>query len=157
MKRFAAEFKKFLTRGNVIDMAVGVIVGGAFTAIINSLVADVFTPIVNMMTGKLNFSEWVIPIGTSQLMLGNFVQAIINFLLTALVLFIIMYTAARMRERHEKILAELKAKREAEDAEEVPVEEAPVEEAPAEPEPTREELLLTEIRDLLAAQAKDKQ
>ena len=153
MKRFGTEFKKFLTRGNVIDMAVGVIVGGAFTAIINSLVADVFTPIVNMLTGKLNFSEWVVPIGTSQLLLGNFVQAVINFLLTALILFIIMYTAARMRERHEKIIAELKAKKEAEEAAAEP--EAPAEpEVPAEPEPTKEELLLTEIRDLLAAQVK---
>jgi large conductance mechanosensitive channel len=149
MKRFGTEFKKFLTRGNVIDMAVGVIVGGAFTAIINSLVADVFTPIVNMLTGKLNFSEWVVPIGTSQLLLGNFVQAVINFLLTALILFIIMHTATRMRERREKIIAELKARKEAEEAT-----EAPVEEAPAEPEPTKEELLLTEIRDLLAAQVK---
>ena len=152
MKRFGTEFKKFLTRGNVIDMAVGVIVGGAFTAIINSLVADVFTPVVNMLTGKLNFSEWVVPIGTSQLMLGNFVQAIINFLLTALILFIIMHTATRMRERREKIIAELKARKEAEEGKEA--EEAPVEETPAEPEPTKEELLLTEIRDLLAAQVK---
>ena len=150
MKRFGTEFKKFLTRGNVIDMAVGVIVGGAFTAIINSLVADVFTPIVNMLTGKLNFSEWVVPIGTSQLMLGNFVQAIINFLLTALILFIIMHTATRMRERREKIIAEMKARKEAEEA---PAEE-PAPEEPAEPEPTKEELLLTEIRDLLAAQVK---
>ena len=150
MKRFGTEFKKFLTRGNVIDMAVGVIVGGAFTAIINSLVADVFTPVVNMLTGKLNFSEWVVPIGTSQLMLGNFVQAIINFLLTALILFIIMHPATRMRERREKILAELKAKKA---AEETPAEE-PAPEEPAEPEPTKEELLLTEIRDLLAAQVK---
>ena len=150
MKRFGSEFKKFLTRGNVIDMAVGVIVGGAFTAIINSLVADVFTPIVNMLTGKLNFSEWVVPIGTSQLMLGNFVQAIINFLLTALILFIIMHTATRMRERREKILAEMKARKEAEEA---PA-EGPAPEEPAEPEPTKEELLLTEIRDLLAAQVK---
>ena len=150
MKRFGTEFKKFLTRGNVIDMAVGVIVGGAFTAIINSLVADVFTPVVNMLTGKLNFSEWVVPIGTSQLMLGNFVQAIINFLLTALILFIIMHTATRMRERREKAIAEMKARKEAEEA---PAEE-PAPEEPAEPEPTKEELLLTEIRDLLAAQVK---
>ena len=147
MKRFGSEFKTFHTRGNVIDMAVGVIVGGAFTAIVTSMVGDIFTPLVNMLTGKLNFSEWVVPVGTSQLMLGNFVQAVINFLLTALILFIIMYTAARMRERHEKIIAELKAKKEAEDAPAEP-------EVPAEPEPTKEELLLTEIRDLLAAQVK---
>lgn len=150
MKRFGSEFKTFLTRGNVIDMAVGVIVGGAFTAIVTSLVGDIFTPLVNMLTGKLNFSEWVVPVGTSQLMLGNFVQAVINFLLTAFILFIIMHTATRMREKREKIIAEMKAKKEAENAEEAPVEE----EAPAEPEPTKEELLLTEIRDLLAAQVK---
>ena len=153
MKRFGSEFKKFLTRGNVIDMAVGVIVGGAFTAIVNSLVADVFTHIVNLLTGKLNFSEWVVPIGTSQLLLGNFVQAVINFLLTALILFIIMHTVARVREKREKMVAEAKAREEAEKAAAEP--EVPAEpEAPAEPEPTKEELLLTEIRDLLAAQAK---
>ena len=151
MKRFSSEFKKFLTRGNVIDMAVGVIVGGAFTAIVNSLVGDIFTPLVNILTGKLNFSEWVVPVGTSQLLIGNFVQATINFLLTALILFIIMHTATRMRERRDKIIAELKAKEEAEKAAEEPVAEP---EPPAEPEPTKEELLLTEIRDLLAAQAK---
>ena len=148
MKRFSSEFKKFLTRGNVIDMAVGVIVGGAFTAIVSSLVADIFTPLVNILTGKLNFSEWVIPIGTSQLLIGNFVQAVIKFLLTALILFIIMHTATRMRERREKRLAERKAREEAEKAAAEP--EAPAEpEVPAEPEPTKEELLLTEIRDLL--------
>ncbi len=143
MKRFASDFKKFLTRGNVIDMAVGVIVGAAFTAIVNSLVGDIFTPLVNLLTGKLNFSEWVIPIGTSQLMLGNFVQAVINFLLTALILFIIVHSVTRMRERQEA--------RNAANAEAA----APAEpEVPAEPEPSKEELLLTEIRDLLAAQVK---
>ena len=143
MKKFAEEFKTFITRGNVIDMAVGVIVGGAFTAIVNSLVGDLFTPLLNLLTGKLNFTEWVIPIATSQLMIGNFVQAVLNFLLTAFCLFLLLRGINRLRELEEQRKA-AKAAAEAEEA---------AEEAPAEPEPSKEELLLAEIRDLLKAKA----
>ena len=139
MKKFAEEFKTFITRGNVIDMAVGVIVGGAFTAIVNSLVGDLFTPLLNLLTGQLNFTEWVIPIATSQLMIGNFVQAVLNFLLTAFCLFLLLRGINRLRELDEKRKA---AKAEEEAAE-----------APAEPEPSKEELLLAEIRDLLKSKA----
>ena len=140
MKKFAEEFKTFITRGNVIDMAVGVIVGGAFTAIVNSLVGDLFTPLINLLTGQLNFTDWVLPIATSQLMIGNFVQAVLNFLLTAFCLFLLLRGINRLRELDEK----RKAAKEAEEA---------VAEEPAEPEPTKEELLLTEIRDLLKSKA----
>lgn len=130
MKKFFSEFKTFIARGNVLDMAVGIIIGGAFTAIVSSLVADVFTPIINLLTGELNFSEWVIHIGTSQLMIGNFLQSVINFLLTAFCLFLILRAVNRMRKKKE--------------------------EAPATPPaPSKEEVLLTEIRDLLAAGAAD--
>ena len=130
MKKFFSEFKTFIARGNVLDMAVGIIIGGAFTAIVSSLVADVFTPIINLLTGELNFGEWVIHIGTSQLMIGNFLQSVINFLLTAFCLFLILRAVNRMRKKKE---------------------EAPA----APPAPSKEEVLLTEIRDLLAAGAAD--
>ncbi len=134
MKKFFEDFRVFITRGNVIDMAVGVIIGGAFTAIVNSLVGDVFTPIINLATGQLNFTEWVIPMGSSQIMIGNFVQAVFNFLMTALCLFLVLRTVVRLQQ--------LKKKEE--------------EEEPAAPaQPSKEEVLLTEIRDLLAAQKRE--
>lgn len=126
MKKFFSEFKTFISRGNVIDMSVGIIVGGAFTAIVNSLVGDLFTPIINLLTGELNFSEWVIPIGTSQLMIGSFLQSVLNFLLTAFCLFLLVRGANKLHKKKE---------------------EAPA----APPKPSKEEELLTEIRDLLAA------
>ena len=125
MKKFFEEFKAFAMRGNVLDMAVGVVIGSAFTAIVTSLVGDIFTPIINLLTGQLNFSEWVIPMGTSQLMIGNFLQSVLNFLLTAFCLFLVLRMVNRLHKKKE--------------------------EAPAEPpKPSNEEVLLTEIRDLLA-------
>ena len=125
MKKFFSEFKAFISRGNVIDMAVGVIIGSAFTAIVTSLVGDIFTPIINLLTGQLNFSEWVIPMGTSQLMIGNFLQSVLNFLLTAFCLFLVLRMVNRLHKKKEEAPAEL-------------------------PKPSNEEVLLTEIRDLLA-------
>ena len=124
------DFKEFISKGNVIDMAVGVIIGGAFTAIVNSLVGDIFTPILNLATGQLNFTEWVIPIGSSQIMIGNFVQAIFVFLVTALCLFLVLRAINRLQQLKKK-------------------EEEAKPAAPA--APSKEEVLLTEIRDLLAA------
>ncbi len=131
MKKFFGEFKTFITRGNVIDMAVGVIIGGAFTAIVNSLVGDILTPVINILTSKLNFTEWVIPMGSSQLMIGNFIQSVLNFLMTAVCLFLLVRMINALRKKKEEAPA------------------AP----PAPPAPSKEEVLLTEIRDLLAAKA----
>ena len=89
-KGFFAEFKKFITRGNVIDMAVGVIIGGAFTAIVTSLNADIITPILGIFGGT-DFSSLKVELGSGKespvLMYGNFITAVINFLITALVIF----------------------------------------------------------------------
>lgn len=90
MKKFAGEFKEFISRGNVVDMAVGVIVGGAFTAIVNSLVNDMLTPILGLITGGQDFSGLMIKIGDTEFKYGSFVSAIINFLLIAAVLFILV-------------------------------------------------------------------
>ncbi|MCR5144423.1 MAG: large conductance mechanosensitive channel protein MscL [Lachnospiraceae bacterium] len=90
---FFAEFKKFIMRGNVMDMAVGVIVGGAFTAIVTSLNEDILTPIMGIFGGT-DFSYLKVTLGSGEnaptLMYGNFITAIINFLITALVIFVII-------------------------------------------------------------------
>lgn len=129
MKKFLEEFKAFAMRGNVMDLAVGVIVGGAFSAITSSLIDDIINPILGMFAGdgtalveSLTFS---LP-GGGELMLGSFINAVLNFIVMAFVVFCLV-----------KALNKLSRKKEA----------AP----PAPPAPSKEELLLTEIRDLLKA------
>ena len=94
MKAFFAEFKKFIARGNVMDMAVGVIIGGAFTAIVTSLVDDVMMPLLSLITGGLDFSSLCIVLGEGEmaatLNYGSFIAAVINFLLIAFVIFLLI-------------------------------------------------------------------
>ena len=100
--KFFEEFKKFILRGNVMDMAVGVIVGGAFTAIVISLNADILTPILGLFGGT-DFSYLYVTLGSGEnapvLHYGNFITAIINFLITALVIFILLKVINRITER----------------------------------------------------------
>lgn len=132
-----AEFKKFITRGNVIDMAVGIIIGTAFKEIINSLVKEIVMPLIGMFLGGVSFADLKIVIAeaTEQttevaIMYGNFIQRIIDFLIIAFVVFMMVRTINRIRERIE---ARKKAEAEA---------------APPAPTPV-DIVLLTEIRDLL--------
>ncbi len=127
MKKFFAEFKEFITRGNAMSMAIGIIIGGAFTAIVNSLVNDVITPFLGIILGGLDFTGIAITVGSASLMVGNFIQAVITFLLTALVLFSII-----------KVLNQFQRKKEEEPEPE-----------PEEPEVPLDIQLLTEIRDML--------
>ncbi|MBL4890932.1 MAG: large conductance mechanosensitive channel protein MscL [Rhizobiaceae bacterium] len=134
------EFKAFIMRGNVMDMAVGIIIGGAFTAIVKSLVGDVLMPIIGAVFGGLDFSNYFAPLSQSitagtldaakeqgaVLAYGSFISATINFLIIAFVIFMIV-----------KFINSLSAKEEEKKAEE-----------PA--APPAQELLLAEIRDLLA-------
>lgn len=94
MKNFFNEFKKFISRGNVMDMAVGVIIGGAFTAIVNSLVNDIFMPMLSLITGGLDIAGMSVSFGigenAAELKYGSFMSAVINFLLIALVVFCIV-------------------------------------------------------------------
>ena len=132
MKKFAKEFREFISRGNVMDLAVGVIIGGAFSAIVTSLTGDIIMPIIGAIIGGLNFTALSFNIGDAAIMYGNFIQAIFNFLIIALVIFCMIKALNKMREKMEKL-----AKKEEEEA------------APAAPAgPTTEELL-SEIRDLL--------
>lgn len=132
MKKFIQEFKEFAIGGNLIDMAIGVIVGGAFNSVISSLVADVFTPLLGMIFGsEVDFSE--LTLGAIQI--GSFINAIVSFLLTALCLFSVIKAI-------NKAKAVMKKEQEAE-AEE-----------PAPEEPSEEVKLLTDIKELLAASQK---
>lgn len=139
--KFLSDFKDFAVKGNVIDMAVGVIIGGAFGKIVTSLVNDVIMPTVGIAIGGLDFKnlKWVMKDAVMDgetvvspevaMNYGNFIQNVVDFIIIAFCIFVMI-----------KLIMNLKRKKEE------PVQEP----APApEPEPTKEELLLTEIRDLL--------
>lgn len=112
MSKFIDEFKQFIMRGNVIDMAVGVIVGGAFSNIVNSLVNDIVMPVISLITGKINFVDKMIILdgGTytslsnarenagKVIAYGNFIQMVIQFLLTALVIFLVIKTINKLHK-----------------------------------------------------------
>ena len=140
---FFGEFKTFIARGNVMDMAVGVIIGGAFKTIVDSLVNDIIMPAVSMLIGGVNFSEWKVTLkqavvdadGVEQaaavsLNYGALISAVINFIIMAFAVFCMVKAINTLHEKAKK-------------KDETPEEE------PAPPEPTQEELLLAEIRDLL--------
>ncbi|MBQ8390603.1 MAG: large-conductance mechanosensitive channel protein MscL [Oscillibacter sp.] len=147
---FVNEFKAFIARGNVVDMAVGVIIGGSFGSISKSLVNDVVMPAVSMLTGGLNFESWKLVLKAAEydaagvetaaevaMNFGLFISTIVDFLITAFAVFCVIKVINTMRAK-----AEAARKKE----EEAPAEpETP----PAPPEPSNEEKLLMEIRDLL--------
>ncbi len=106
MKKFMEEFKAFINRGNVIDMAVGVIIGGAFKTIVDSLVADIINPLIGCI-GGLDFTAYKLPLkGEAVLNYGNFITSIINFLIMAFVIFMIISTinkvSAKMTKKKEE-------------------------------------------------------
>ncbi len=138
------DFKKFAFKGNIIDMAVGVVVGGAFSKIVTALVNNIITPLISLLVGKMNFSElkWVITkaemnpdgsvkVAENALLYGDFIQCVIDFFIIAFCIFIFLRIITKARSRFEK-------------------KEEPAPEPPK--GPTQEELL-TEIRDLLKENA----
>ena len=128
MNNFLNEFKAFAMRGNVMDMAVGVIIGGAFGKIVSSMVDDILMPIIGVLTGGIDFKELAITIGAANIKYGMFIQYVIDFLIIAFCIFMII--------KGINVLSRKK------------------EEAPAAPaEPGNEEKLLMEIRDLLKEQS----
>ena len=124
MSSFFSEFKTFIARGNVMDMAVGVIIGGAFSNITSSLINDIVMPLLGIFTGSMSFARLEVNIGPAIITYGNFIQAVLNFLVMAFVVFCLVRAINRLHRKKE---------------------EAP----PAPPAPSAEEKLLTEIRDLL--------
>ncbi len=115
-KGFISEFKKFIMRGNVIDLAVGVIIGGAFQTIVNSLVSDIIMPIISLFTGGIDFSNWFIALdgekyatlaeaqaaGASVLAFGNFISAVLNFLIMAFVIFCLIKVINSIADKTKK-------------------------------------------------------
>lgn len=105
-KGFINEFREFISRGNVMDLAVGVIIGGAFQAIINSLVNDVIMPVISVITGGIDFSGWMVALGEGEnapvLHYGNLITVVINFLLMALVIFCIVKAMNTLAEKTMK-------------------------------------------------------
>ena len=120
---FFAEFKQFIARGNVMDLAVGVMIGTAFKAIVDSLVNDILMPLVGIFADADSFANLTLHLGSAEIRFGNFIAAIINFIMMALVLFCIVRTINRLHGKKEKPAAS--------------------------PAPSKEEFLLAEIRDLL--------
>ena len=133
-KGFIAEFKEFISRGNVLDMAVGVIVGGAFTAIVTSLVNDILMPLIGLLTGGADFSSLKVTVGNpigdvapATINYGMFSQLVVNLLIVAFVIFEVIKSINKFRRKDE-----------------------PAEEPEPESETPEEVLLMREIRDLLA-------
>ena len=105
MKSFIKEFKEFAMRGNVMDMAVGVVIGGAFGAIITALVDNIITPIIGSLMGGVNFSKLAITVGKANIGYGAFIQAIIDFLIVAFCIFCLlkaMNKAADLKKKEEE-------------------------------------------------------
>ncbi len=92
------EFREFIARGNVIDLAVGIIIGAAFTAIVNSLVSDLIMPILGIIIGQISFSALFITIGEAQIRIGAFIDAVVQFLIIAFVVFLLIRTINRMSQ-----------------------------------------------------------
>ena len=126
-KGLIQEFKEFIFKGNVLNMAVGIIIGSAFTAIVSSLVADIIMPLIGVLIGGVDFAGLSVQVGEATITYGNFIQAIISFLMIALVLFWIVKGASKFEKKKEP--------------------EPEPEPAPA--EPSEEAKLLMEIRDAL--------
>ncbi len=96
------EFKQFIARGNVIDLAVGIIVGAAFTAIVNSLVKNIINPLLGLLVGRIDLSNLVFKIGESTFRYGSFINSIINFIIIAFVVFLIVKVINKITRREEK-------------------------------------------------------
>lgn len=101
------EFKEFISRGNAIDLAIGVIIGAAFSGIVNSLVADLFMPLIGIILGGIDFSGLTVKIGSAVLPYGKLIQAIINFLIIAFVLFLLVKAINKFKSKKEDAPAPL--------------------------------------------------
>lgn len=133
-KSLGQEFKEFVLRGNVMDLAVGIIIGGAFTAIVTSLVNNIFMPIVGVFIGGLDFSGLMITVGSAEIKYGLFIQSVISFLVIAAVVFFMIKALNTLAEKARRKKA--------------------VDDAKEEKKPSEEVVLLTEIRDALRAAQK---
>lgn len=97
------EFKEFATKGNIMDLAVGVVIGGAFQSIINSLVSDIIMPFVSIITGKVDFSDMMFTVGEASIKYGNFITAVVNFLIIAMSIFLVITYMNKLNKKMEEI------------------------------------------------------
>jgi len=137
-KKFWEEFKNFAIKGNVIDLAVGVIIGGAFGKIVTSLVNDLLMPVIGVLVGGIDFSDLQFKIGEATIRYGAFIQTVVDFLIISFSIFLFVRFLNKLKLEHEK--------------------QAEVEEAktpPPPPPPSKEEILLTDIKNILE-EIKDK-
>ena len=129
LKKEADEFKKFISRGSVVDMAIGVIIGGAFGKIVSSLVNDIIMPLVGVVLGGLDFSSLSIKIGDASIKYGSFIQSVVDFLIIALCIFTMLQILNSIKEKADKKLGHKKEEEKSKKDEQI--------------------ILLEEIRDLL--------
>ena len=108
--KFIKEFKDFAMKGNVMDMAVGLVIGGAFQSIIKSLVEDIIMPFTTLFTGSVDYTDWVIEVSTVQIRIGSFITALINFLILALSIFLALKVVNRINNRLERMNKEVGGK-----------------------------------------------
>lgn len=97
------EFKEFATKGNIMDLAVGVVIGGAFQSIINSLVEDIIMPAISIVTGKVDFSDMMFTVGEASIKYGNFITAIVNFIIIAFSIFLAITYINKLNKKMEAI------------------------------------------------------
>ncbi len=95
------EFKEFISKGNVIDLAVGVVIGGAFGAIVTSLVEDIIMPLIGLILGGLNFAGLSIKVGEAEIMYGNFIQVVVNFLIISFCIFMVIKAINKVKKPQE--------------------------------------------------------
>lgn len=96
------EFKEFALKGNIVDLAIGIIIGGAFQSIVNSLVKDIIMPLINIFTGSMDFSSLVLKIGNSSIKYGSFITAVVNFLIIAFSLFLFVKYINKVNKKLEE-------------------------------------------------------
>jgi len=123
MKGFVEEFKAFAMRGNVVDLAVAVVIGAAFGKIVSSLVENIFMPVIGVLVGGVDFTGWALTVGDVNITYGAFIQSVFDFVIVAFVIFMVVKAMSKLQKKQEA--------------------------APAPKEPSDEVKLLTEIRDAL--------
>ena len=102
MKKFLGEFKEFISKGNVMDLAIAVVIGNAFNAIVSSLVDDIIMPFVGLLIGGINFSDIKVTLGDANIMFGKFIQNVVDFLIVAFTIFIVVKAFNKLQEKAKK-------------------------------------------------------
>lgn len=111
IKSFYHDFKKFISKGNVVDLAVAVVIGNAFNKIISSLVTDIIMPLIGIIIGGIDFTKIIVRIGSEELMIGTFIQNIVDFIIIAFSIFVVIKIMSKFHHKKEEIKEELPPKK----------------------------------------------